>query len=195
MAILETKDLTKIYGSGDTQVRALDGVSLSVDKGCFLAVVGTSGSGKSTLADLIPRFYDPTAGRVMVDGIDVRDLRVADLRSLMGNVNQEAILFNDTIFNNIAFGVENATLEQVRAAARIAAVGSGAVVPAVSGGRGGGTVAAAGQQAQGRAQGERDCKKLFHNFLLQSGYLPPPYRPHIDCAVRRAPFPGAEDGS
>lgn len=72
------------------------------------------------MADLIPRFYDVTKGHVRVGGIDVRQLNVQELRSIMGNVNQEAILFNDTIYNNIAFGVEGATLEQVRAAARIA---------------------------------------------------------------------------
>lgn len=95
-------------------------VSLDIAPGATVALVGQSGSGKSTMADLIPRFYDVTKGSVKVGGIDVRQLGVHDLRSLMGNVNQEAILFNDTIFNNIAFGVESATLEEVRAAARIA---------------------------------------------------------------------------
>ena len=85
-----------------------------------VAVVGQSGSGKSTLVDLIPRFWDVERGEVKVDGINVKELRVKDLRSLMGNVNQEAILFNDTIYNNIAFGAEGVTREQVEDAARIA---------------------------------------------------------------------------
>lgn len=95
-------------------------INLTVEPGQTVAIVGQSGSGKSTLVDLIPRFWDVERGRILVDGHDVRDLRVKDLRSLMGNVNQEAILFNDTIFNNIAFGVEGATREQVEAAARVA---------------------------------------------------------------------------
>ena len=82
--------------------------------------MGQSGSGKSTLADLLPRFYDVQNGSISINGVDVRQLRVHDLRSLMGNVNQEAILFNDTFYNNITFGVEHATMEQVEAAARIA---------------------------------------------------------------------------
>ena len=85
-----------------------------------MAIVGASGAGKSTLADLIPRFYDPDEGSISIDGIDIRDVSTRDLRALMGNVNQDPILFNDTIFNNIAFGVENATMEQVVAAAKIA---------------------------------------------------------------------------
>lgn len=95
-------------------------VTLHIPAGATVALVGQSGSGKSTLADLIPRFYDVNKGAVTIDGIDIRKLRVHDLRSLMGNVNQEAILFNDTIFNNIAFGVQNATIEQVEAAAKVA---------------------------------------------------------------------------
>lgn len=95
-------------------------INLKVAPGETVAIVGQSGSGKSTLVDLIPRFWDIEQGEVLVDGIDIKNLRVKDLRSLMGNVNQEAILFNDTIFNNIAFGVENATQEDVEKAARIA---------------------------------------------------------------------------
>ncbi|MDE6436640.1 MAG: ABC transporter ATP-binding protein/permease [Muribaculaceae bacterium] len=106
--------------SYDGATDVLRDINLEIPAGATVALVGQSGSGKSTLADLIPRFYDPTAGSLSIDGTDIRDFRVHDLRSLMGNVNQEAILFNDTIFNNIAFGVPSATLEQVREAARIA---------------------------------------------------------------------------
>ncbi|MDR0347894.1 MAG: ABC transporter ATP-binding protein/permease, partial [Tannerella sp.] len=98
----------------------LKGINLTIPKGKTVALVGQSGSGKSTLVDLLPRFYDVSQGSITIDGTDVRDALLFDLRSLMGNVNQEAILFNDTFFNNIAFGVENATLEQVQDAARIA---------------------------------------------------------------------------
>ncbi len=95
-------------------------VSLTVPKGKTIALVGQSGSGKSTMADLLPRFYDVQEGGIYIDDVNVKDLRLHDLRGLMGNVNQEAILFNDTFFNNIAFGVENATLEEVMEAAKIA---------------------------------------------------------------------------
>ena len=98
----------------------LTDINLTIPAGKTVALVGQSGSGKSTLADMIPRFYDVGSGSVEIDGTDIRRLRVHDLRSLMGNVNQEAILFNDTFHNNIAFGVEGATREQVEAAARIA---------------------------------------------------------------------------
>ncbi|MBR2162645.1 MAG: ABC transporter ATP-binding protein [Bacteroidales bacterium] len=98
----------------------LHDINLTIPKGKTVALVGQSGSGKSTLADLIPRYYDVWKGSITLDGTDIRDFKVKDLRSLIGNVNQEAILFNDTIFNNIAFGVENATMEQVIAAAKIA---------------------------------------------------------------------------
>ncbi len=98
----------------------LKGVDLEIPRGKMVAIVGESGAGKSTLVDLIPRFYDAAEGRITIDGKDVRDLRIRDLRALMGNVNQDPILFNDTIFNNIAFGVEGATEEQVIAAAKIA---------------------------------------------------------------------------
>lgn len=98
----------------------LHDVSLHIPAGSTVALVGQSGSGKTTLADLLPRFYDVASGSVTIDGIDIRKLRVHDLRALMGNVNQEAILFNDTFYNNITFGVANATMEQVEAAARIA---------------------------------------------------------------------------
>lgn len=95
-------------------------INLDIRKGQTIALVGQSGSGKTTMADLLPRFYDPTAGRITIDGMDIREVKTFDLRSLMGNVNQEAILFNDTFYNNITFGVESATMEQVRQAARIA---------------------------------------------------------------------------
>ena len=98
----------------------LKDVSLTIPKGKMVALVGQSGSGKSTLVDLIPRYHDVCSGEILLDGTDIRDFRVKDLRSLIGNVNQEAILFNDTIFNNIAFGVEDATMEEVIAAAKIA---------------------------------------------------------------------------
>ena len=98
----------------------LKGIDLTIPKGHTVALVGQSGSGKSTLVDLLPRFYDVDKGSITIDGTDVRDATLYDLRGLMGNVNQEAILFNDTFFNNISFGVEGATLEQVQEAARIA---------------------------------------------------------------------------
>lgn len=95
-------------------------VNLTVPKGKTIALVGQSGSGKSTMADLLPRFYDVQKGGIYIDDVKVTDLRLHDLRGLMGNVNQEAILFNDTFFNNITFGVENATMEQVIEAAKVA---------------------------------------------------------------------------
>ncbi len=95
-------------------------VSLEIPFGQTVALVGQSGSGKSTMADLLPRFYDVNEGSITINGIDIRQLKVYDLRSLMGNVNQEAILFNDTFYNNITFGVKNATMEQVEQAARVA---------------------------------------------------------------------------
>ncbi|MBQ1648401.1 MAG: ATP-binding cassette domain-containing protein, partial [Bacteroidales bacterium] len=98
----------------------LKDVNLTIPRGKMIAIVGESGAGKSTLVDLIPRFWDVSGGHITIDGTDIRDLAVKDLRSLMGNVNQEPILFNDTIFNNIAFGVEGATEEDVIAAAKIA---------------------------------------------------------------------------
>ena len=98
----------------------LKDVNICVPKGKTLALVGQSGSGKSTLVDLLPRFYDVQQGGVFIDGINIKNFKMSDLRSKMGNVNQEAILFNDTFFNNIAFGVENATFEQVVEAAKIA---------------------------------------------------------------------------
>lgn len=106
--------------SYDNERDVLSHINLDIHPGETVAIVGQSGSGKSTLADLVPRFYDVERGEVAVDGINVKDLKVKDLRSLMGNVNQEAILFNDTIYNNIAFGEKEATREEVEAAAKIA---------------------------------------------------------------------------
>lgn len=106
--------------SYDGEVPVLSDINLTIPAGATVALVGQSGSGKSTMADLIPRFYDPGAGSVTIDGIDIRNLDVKDLRSLMGTVSQEPILFNDTVFANIAFGVEDATIDDVRRAARIA---------------------------------------------------------------------------
>lgn len=100
--------------------QVLKNVNVTIPKGKMVALVGQSGSGKSTFVDLLPRFYDVQSGSISIDGIDIRDMSFYDLRELMGNVNQDPILFNDTIYNNIAFGVENATQEQVEAAAKIA---------------------------------------------------------------------------
>ena len=103
---------------GDAWV--IDGVTLDIKRGQTVALVGQSGSGKTSLADLLPRFYDVQQGSISIDGTDIRQFNITDLRGLMGNVNQEAILFNDSFYNNITFGVENATREQVEEAARIA---------------------------------------------------------------------------
>lgn len=113
---IEFRDVSFSY---DTRP-VLKHIDLVVEKGKTVALVGQSGSGKSTLVDLVPRYHDVNEGELLIDGINIKDVRVHDLRSLIGNVNQEAILFNDTFFNNIAFGVENATVEQVVEAARIA---------------------------------------------------------------------------
>lgn len=98
----------------------LRNIDLTIEKGKTIALVGQSGSGKSTLVDLIPRFHDVTEGEILIDGVNIKDTTIFDLHSLMGNVNQEAILFNDTFYNNITFGVEHATMEEVIEAAKIA---------------------------------------------------------------------------
>ena len=122
-SIGEFKDKIEIKGlhfSYDETREVLTDINLTVPKGKMIALVGQSGSGKSTLVDLIPRYYDVNKGSISIDGVDIRDMKIKELRGFIGNVNQEAILFNDTIFNNIAFGVEGATMEQVVEAAKIA---------------------------------------------------------------------------
>lgn len=118
---IEFRDVSFAYDSPDGKPRwVLQGINLTIKKGRTVALVGQSGGGKSTLVDLIPRYYDVQQGQVLIDGTDVRELGIGDLRQLIGNVNQEAILFNDTFEANITFGVESATHEQVVQAAKIA---------------------------------------------------------------------------
>jgi subfamily B ATP-binding cassette protein MsbA len=105
--------------SYEGNIEVLKNINFTLQKGKTIALVGSSGGGKSTVADLIPRFYDPTVGQITIDGFDLKDVTQHSLRKLMGIVTQEAVLFNDTIFNNIAFG-ENVSLEEVMAAAKIA---------------------------------------------------------------------------
>ena len=113
---IEYKDVHFSYGKDEV----LRGINLKIDKGKFVALVGESGGGKSTMADLLPRFYEVGEGCVSIDGHDIRDYKIGDLRSLMGVVSQETILFNDTVFNNIAFGMKDISKEQVIEAAKIA---------------------------------------------------------------------------
>ena len=113
---IEYKNVHFTYGKDEV----LKGINLKIEKGKFVALVGESGGGKSTMADLLPRFYDVVGGCVCIDGHDIRDYRIDDLRGLMGVVSQETILFNDTVFNNIAFGMENVSKEAVIEAAKIA---------------------------------------------------------------------------
>ena len=113
---IEFRDVSFKYG----EQWVLRHINLTIRKGQSVALVGQSGSGKSTLVDLIPRYYDVQEGEVLIDGINVKDLGVHDLRQLIGNVNQEAILFNDSFYNNITFGVDNASMHDVQEAARIA---------------------------------------------------------------------------
>lgn len=114
---IELRDVSFSYIEGR---EVLKHINLKVPKGKTIALVGQSGSGKSTLVDLVPRYHDIHHGEVLIDGTNIKDIKISDLRSLIGNVNQEAILFNDTFYNNITFGVENATMEQVIEAAKIA---------------------------------------------------------------------------
>lgn len=121
--IHDFKDAVEMKGVCFSYVKGrevLHDINLTVEKGKTIALVGQSGSGKSTLVDLVPRYHDVSAGEVLIDGKNIKDVRIRDLRSLIGNVNQEAILFNDTFYNNITFGVENATMDQVMEAAKIA---------------------------------------------------------------------------
>lgn len=113
-------ELRNVSFAYNPQREILHDINIKVRKGETIALVGQSGSGKSTLVDLVPRYHDIENGEILIDGVNIKDLKISSLRALIGNVNQEAILFNDTIFNNIAFGVENATQEQVEAAAKIA---------------------------------------------------------------------------
>ena len=119
-ALNDSIQLEHVHFSYTEGREILHDINLTIRKGQTIALVGQSGSGKSTLVDLIPRYHDVTAGAIKIDGEDVRHLSLQSLRGLIGNVNQEAILFNDTVFNNIAFGVDHATQEQVEAAAKIA---------------------------------------------------------------------------
>ena len=114
---IEYKNLTFSY---DGERNVLKNINLKIQKGKTVALVGQSGSGKSTMVDLIPRYYDVEQGEITIDGVNIKDMKVKSLRGLIGNVNQEAILFNDSFYNNITFGVENATIEQVIEAAKIA---------------------------------------------------------------------------
>ncbi len=113
-------ELSNVCFSYNESREILHNICLTVKKGQTIALVGQSGSGKSTLVDLIPRYHDINAGTISIDGTNIKDMSIHSLRSIIGNVNQEAILFNDTVFNNIAFGSDNATQEEVEAAARIA---------------------------------------------------------------------------
>lgn len=113
---IEYRNVSFRYSNDDV----LKNITLNIKRGQTVALVGQSGSGKTTLADLLPRFYDVNEGGIYIDGVNIKDVKTHDLRNLMGNVNQDAILFNDTFFNNIAFGVKDATLQQVMEAARIA---------------------------------------------------------------------------
>ncbi len=117
---IEFRNVSFAYKNGKDLHYVLKDINLTIPKGKTIAIVGQSGSGKSTLVDLIPRYYDVQEGEVLIDGINVKDLGVHDLRKLIGNVNQEAILFNDSFRNNISFGVENATQEEIESASKIA---------------------------------------------------------------------------
>lgn len=114
---IEFRDVSFHYNPAK---QVLKHINLTIKKGQTIALVGQSGSGKSTLVDLLPRYHETKTGEILINGINIKELSIHSLRSIIGNVNQEAILFNDSFFNNIAFGVENATMEQVIEAAKIA---------------------------------------------------------------------------
>ena len=120
MEILRVENLTKVYGKGENEVRALDGVSFSVEKGEFVAIIGPSGSGKSTMLRLIARFYDPTSGRVLLGGSDEKEMEPEKLMKNISMVFQEVYLFQDSVANNIRYGKEDATQEEIENAARLA---------------------------------------------------------------------------
>lgn len=116
---IEYKNVSFAYREGETGW-VLNDINLKIEKGKTIALVGQSGSGKTTLADMLPRFYDTTKGEILIDGVALKDAKINDVRALMGIVTQESILFNDTVFNNIAFGMEGVTEAQVIEAAKIA---------------------------------------------------------------------------
>ena len=116
----ETIELKNVSFSYNSERTILKDINLTIKKGQTIALVGQSGSGKSTLVDLIPRYHDTSIGEILIDGVNIKNATLHSLRSLIGNVNQEAILFNASFFENIAFGVDNATLDDVIAAAKIA---------------------------------------------------------------------------
>lgn len=116
---IEYKNVSFAYREGEIGW-VLDGINLKIEKGKTIALVGQSGSGKTTLADMLPRFYDPTKGEILIDGVAIKNAKLKDVRGLMGIVTQESILFNDTVYNNIAFGIENVSEQQVIEAAKIA---------------------------------------------------------------------------
>ncbi|HXH17772.1 MAG TPA: ABC transporter ATP-binding protein [Chitinophagales bacterium] len=116
---IEFRNVSFAYYNYDDK-RVLQNINLTIRKGKMVALVGQSGAGKSTLVDLIPRFYDPSEGEILIDGVNIKDYQLADLRKLMGIVTQESILFNDTVANNIRFGVEKASLDDIVSAAKVA---------------------------------------------------------------------------
>lgn len=116
---IEYKNVSFAYREGEVGW-VLDNINLKIAKGKTIALVGQSGSGKTTMADMLPRFYDATKGEILIDDVPIKDTRLKDLRSLMGIVTQESILFNDTVYNNIAFGIDDVTEEKVIDAAKIA---------------------------------------------------------------------------
>ena len=108
------------FNYSDSEEKVLDAVNFTAKNGEIIALVGSSGAGKTTLADLVPRFYDPASGRILMDGIDIKEIRVQDLRRQMGIVTQETVLFNETVFNNIAYGLSDISMEEVVAVAKVA---------------------------------------------------------------------------